>query len=328
MGEGARSAGEGSGYAGRFAPSPSGPLHFGSLVAAVGSYLDARSRGGTWYVRIEDLDPPREKPGAADDILRTLDLFGLHWDGPVLRQSSRLDAYADALAQLSRLDLLLACKCTRSMLTLLPQNRDRASGANEELFHPCDCPSPAVGSPPVPGQAWRLRVPDGITNFTDRSLGPQHSDVAATVGMFVLQRRDGLYAYQLAVVVDDAHQGISDVVRGCDLLASTARQVILQRALGLPPVHYLHLPLAVDHRGRKLSKSDDAPAANRSTPAAQLVNVLEFLGQAPPVALSGARPADVLEWAREHWRLNGFAGRASGAAPLGANAGETGEDKA
>jgi glutamyl-Q tRNA(Asp) synthetase len=167
-------------------------------------------------------------------------------------------------------------------------------------------------------------VPGGVVTFDDRSLGAQSVDVAGTVGDFVLRRRDGLYAYQLAVVVDDADQGITDVVRGCDLLSSTARQVLLQRALGLPAVRYLHLPLAVDDRGRKLSKSEDAPAVvDRHGPAGQLVVVLRFLGQSPPAALTGAPLRDVWDWAREHWRVEGFAGCALRAAPRGASAGTT-----
>lgn len=314
----------GAPYAGRFAPSPSGPLHFGSLVAAVGSWLDARAHGGRWLVRIEDVDPPRAKPGAADTILRTLEALGLDWDGEVLRQSTRTAAYAAALARLGSRNLLHACQCTRAALSQLPENRDRAPGANDELFHPRRCPPGAHGA----GQAWRLRVPSGRIAYTDRSLGEQSSDVAATVGNFVLRRRDGLFAYQLAVVVDDAYQGITDVVRGCDLLASTPRQILLQQALGLPAVRYLHLPLAVDRRGRKLSKSEDAPAVDRLSPAAQLVAVLEFLGQHPPVALSGATPGEVLAWARAHWGIEGFAGRVSGAAPRGAHAGDAGEGQA
>lgn len=266
-------------------------------------------------MRIEDLDPPRERPGAADDILRTLEALELHWDGPVLKQSGRTAAYAEALAHLARRNLLHACTCARSALAALPRNRDRLAGMNDELFHPKRCPARVDDAVVTPGQAWRLRVPDGGVAFVDRSLGAQTIDVAATVGNFVLRRRDGLFAYQLAVVVDDAFQGITDVVRGCDLLSSTARQVLLQQALGLSAVRYLHLPLAVDRRGLKLSKSEDAPAAGRSTPAAQLVAVLAFLGQGPPHALCRATPREVLAWAGEHWRIEGFAGRAARAAP-------------
>ena len=322
-GEGnARSGGDG--YVGRFAPSPSGSLHFGSLVAAVGSFLDARAHSGRWLVRIEDLDPPRERPGAADEILRTLEALELHWDGPVLRQSQRTAAYAAALARLSQRNLLHACDCTRSEIAALPENRSREAGATDEFYHPGRCPVHAPSAGRVPGQAWRLRTPTGFVTFEDRSRGAQSIDVGASVGNFVLRRRDGLFAYQLAVVVDDAYQGVTDVVRGSDLLASTARQILLQQALGLPRVRYLHLPLAVDDRGRKLSKSGDAPAADRSTPAAQLVAVLEFLGQSPPAELRGATARDVLDWAGAHWCVAGFAGRAECTAPLGEIAGTAG----
>ncbi len=301
-------------YRGRFAPSPSGPLHFGSLVAAVGSYLDARAHGGQWLVRIEDLDPPRTRPGAADQILADLEAFGMEWDGPVLRQSSRFEAYAEALERLVRTQRVRECTCTRSALARLPENQSRPTGTGEELFHPPNCL--AGPGPPAPGRALRLRVPAGAVAFDDRSLGPQAVDVEATVGDFVLRRRDGLYAYQLAVVVDDAAQGITDVVRGCDLLSSTARQVLLQRALGLAGVRYLHLPLAVDHRGLKLSKSGDAPAIGRPDGmAGRLVAVLEFLGQSPPAALQRAPLSEAWDWARAHWQIEGFAGCAARAAP-------------
>ena len=266
-------------------------------------------------MRIEDLDPPRERPGAADAILRALEAFDLHWDGPVVRQSTRAAAYAQALERLSRRDLLHSCTCTRSLLADLPVNRDRPAGTSDELFHPRHCLGGSRNTAGGVDPSWRLRVPEGGVGFVDRSLGPQSFDVAATVGNFVLRRRDGLFAYQLAVVVDDAAQGVTDVVRGCDLLSSTARQILLRQALGLPPVRYLHLPLAVDCRGRKLSKADDAPAARVSAPAAQLVAVLAFLGQGPPPALARATPRDVLAWGREHWRVEGFAGSATRVTP-------------
>jgi glutamyl-Q tRNA(Asp) synthetase len=297
-------------YRGRFAPSPSGALHFGSLVAAVGSYLDARAHHGEWLVRIEDLDPPRTRPGTADRILSALEAYGFEWDGPVLRQSNRFDAYGEAIERLSQAGLLRQCPCSRSALARLPENQARPTGTGEELFHPAAClpvePDSALG------YSLRLRVPPDAQAFIDRSLGPQSVDVAATVGDFVLRRRDGLYAYQLAVVVDDAAQGITDVVRGCDLLSSTARQVLLQRALGLPEVRYLHLPLAVDDRGLKLSKSDDAPAVgNQDSPGRDLVSVLDFLGQSPPPALARASLDQVWSWARAHWQIEGFAGCAA-----------------
>jgi glutamyl-Q tRNA(Asp) synthetase len=283
-------------------------------VAAVGSYLDARTHGGQWLVRIEDLDLPRTRPGAAGQILAELEAFGMEWDGPVLQQSARFDLYAEAIERLNRAHCLRECTCTRSALARLPENESRPTGTGEELFHPPECL--AVDTVQSPGQALRLRVPAGAIEFVDRSLGPQTIDVAATVGDFVLRRRDGFYAYQLAVVVDDAAQGITDVVRGCDLLSSTARQVLLQRALGLPPVRYLHLPLAVDDRGLKLSKSGAAPAiGGQGGMAGQLVAVLDFLGQSPPAALTRAPTRAVWDWAREHWRVEGFAGCAARAAP-------------
>lgn len=291
-------------YRGRFAPSPSGPLHFGSLIAAVGSFLEARSRGGEWLVRIEDLDPPRERPGAAAGILATLEQFGLHWDGPVLRQSTRTEAYQAALQQLAAAGALRSCLCSRAQLAALPENQGRAPG--DELFHPVACIAPG----PRPGEipAWRLRVPDRDVEFVDRVQGAQRANVAKTVGDFVLKRRDGLFAYQLAVVVDDASQGITDVVRGADLLSSTARQIVLQHALRLPTPTYMHLPIAVSNAGIKLSKSEDAPALSHSSPAAQAVAALEFLRQAPPAGLAHAPLPEVWQWAIAHWhpgRLEG-----------------------
>ena len=285
-------------YCGRFAPSPSGPLHFGSLIAAVGSYLEARTRDGEWLVRIEDLDPPRERPGAADAILGTLELLELHWDGPVLRQSSRVDAYQSALDRLAAAGLTFRCACSRAQLTALPENRRRDPG--DELFHPRGCPMSPAGA--GTSTACRFRTPDRDVEFMDRVQGRQCANVARTVGDFILRRRDGWYAYQLAVVVDDAEQGVTDVVRGADLLGSTARQVLLQQALGLPRLTYMHLPLAVDETGLKLSKSDDAPALSQERPAAQLVAVLEFLRQSPPAELGRASPGEVLQWAAANWR--------------------------
>ena len=292
-------------YRGRFAPSPSGPLHFGSLVAAVGSFLEARARRGQWLVRIEDLDPPRERPGAADDILATLDRFGLHWDGPVLRQSARLPAYEAALAELAAGGWLRPCLCSRAQLAALAENQQRAAG--EELFHPAGCLATAPGPGAMP--AWRFRAPDCDIDFVDRVQGAQRTNVARVVGDFVLRRRDGLFAYQLAVVVDDAWQGITDVVRGADLLSSTPRQIVVQRALQLPAVTYMHLPIAVSDSGIKLSKSEDAPAVTRSSPSTQVVAALEFLCQAPPAGLADAPLEELWQWAIAHWqprRLEGI----------------------
>jgi glutamyl-Q tRNA(Asp) synthetase len=298
-------------YRGRFAPSPTGPLHFGSLVAAAASYLEARSRGGEWLVRIEDLDPPRERPGAADAILAGLDRLGLHWNGAVLRQSTRHEAYQAALEQLARGGRLRNCSCSRAALAGLPENARRAPG--EESFHPAEClvpPSTREGE-----FALRLRVPDRTVSFVDRVQGPQSANVARTAGDFVLRRRDGLYAYQLAVVVDDAAQGITDVVRGADLLSSTPRQELLRETLGLPAVSYMHIPLAVDAGGLKLSKSTGAAGLAESGLAAQAVAALEFLGQQPPAALARGRVGDVWEWAVPNWHPERLAGVAARRAP-------------
>jgi glutamyl-Q tRNA(Asp) synthetase len=288
-------------YCGRFAPSPTGPLHFGSLLAALGSYLEARTRGGRWLVRIEDLDPPRERPGAADRILTDLERFGFTWDGPVLRQSTRADAYLAALDRLERLQLTLWCGCRRSQLAAIV-GAEPALDAADEARHPTVCPNPA----PRGGGSIRFRCADREVEFVDRCQGRCSLNVARTTGPFVVHRRDGLHAYQLAVTVDDAAQGVTDVVRGADLLASTARQILLQEALGLPRPGYLHLPLAVTADGTKLSKSGDAPALDAAAPSVQLVTALEVLRQEPPAELRQSRPAEVWRWAIGHWRPERF----------------------
>jgi glutamyl-Q tRNA(Asp) synthetase len=255
-------------------------------------------------VRIEDLDPPREKPGAADDILATLERLGLHWDGPVLRQSTRSEAYEAALDLLAQGGHLRECHCSRATLSALPQNQRRAAG--DELFHPAQCLPTAPDA--APGVALRLRVPDGEIEFVDRVQGRQSINVARTVGDFVLRRRDGLYAYQLAVVVDDAAQGITDVVRGVDLLASTPRQVVLREKLGLSAVTYMHVPLAVDARGLKLSKSEDAPRLAAASPEVQVLAALAFLGQDPLPELAGCTVDGIWEWGVSNWRPERLAG--------------------
>ena len=300
-------------YRGRFAPSPSGPLHFGSLVAASASWLEARVRNGEWLLRIEDLDPPREKAGAADAILASLDRLGLHWDGAVLRQSTRLDAYRAALDRLAADDQLRTCTCTRAALAALPENQRHDAG--DELYHPPQC-LPAGGASAA-GAALRFRVPDRDVEFMDRVQGLQVTNVARCVGDFVLRRRDGLFAYQLAVVVDDAEQGILDIVRGADLLSSTPRQILLQQALGLPLLTYMHIPLAVGRDGLKLSKSEDAPGLALAAPARLAVAALEFLGQEPPAELARGGVAAVWDWAVTHWhpeRLSGLGSRKAPAA--------------
>ena len=257
-------------YRGRFAPSPTGELHFGSLVAALASWLRARQRHGQWLLRVEDIDPPREVAGSAESILSTLAQLGLIADAPSLYQSQRSEAYAQALRQLQDAGHAFPCWCSRTDLEAAgAMHRDgRCISARHDDREP----------------AWRLRVPDLDIAFDDGLQGPQRQNVREAVGDFVLTRADGLWSYQLACVVDDAFQGITEVVRGCDLLDSTPRQILLQRLLGLPTPAYLHLPLAIDVQGRKLSKSSDAPALDAVDPRAALTSALRFLDQSIPDA--------------------------------------------
>lgn len=276
------------GYIGRFAPSPTGPLHAGSLVAALASWLDARAHGGQWLVRIEDIDPPRCSPGADLFLLQQLAACGLHPDQAPVWQSQRHALYAAALQTLVQAGLAYGCACTRKEIeaALLAQGLQRAR--HQQAVYPGTC---RQGSPGRAVRAWRLdvgQVPgaNGL-HWLDRRLGPQAQDVAAEVGDFVLQRADGLWAYQLAVVVDDAAQGVTDIVRGADLCDNTARQILLQQALGLPTPGYLHTPLVLDARGEKLSKQHGAPAIDTSSPArclAALHQAAQALGLPPELA--------------------------------------------
>jgi len=279
-------------YRGRFAPSPTGPLHFGSLLAAVASYADALAHAGTWLVRIEDLDRAREVPGAADAILRTLDAFGLHWQEPVLYQSRRTAAYADVLAALRARDLSYPCGCSRGDIA--------AEGllGREGPIYPGTCRNGL--RPGRRPRSERLRV-DGVRiRVEDRVQGPIDQDLAGEVGDFVLRRADGIHAYQLAVVVDDAAQGMTDVVRGADLLSSTPRQVYLQRLLGLSQPRYAHVPVAVDAAGRKLSKSSASTPVDPCDPLPALLHAWRFLGQAVPPS-SPASVAEFWQWAAGRW---------------------------
>jgi glutamyl-Q tRNA(Asp) synthetase len=280
-------------YRGRFAPSPTGPLHFGSLVAAAGSYLEAKCRGGAWLVRMEDLDPPREQAGAAARILRTLEACGLGWDGSVMYQSQRSEAYRTALARLEAQGLAYACGCSRREIA------DSGMGPDGALIYPGTCRNGlAPGKAP---RATRVRVGDAVIEFEDAVQGTIRQDLAAEAGDFVLLRADGLFAYQLALVVDDAEQGISDVVRGADLLASTPRQIYLQRRLGLRTPRYLHLPAALDASGQKLSKQTRAAPVDEGDPVPALARVMQFLGQSPPPPLRHATLAEFWRWALAHW---------------------------
>ncbi len=282
-------------YRGRFAPSPTGPLHFGSLVAAAGSFLEARTHGGEWHLRMEDLDAPRCSKAAAAEILRALDAFGFAWDGEIVWQSRRTRAYAAALEQLKAAHRVFPCACTRRELA------DSAIAADGAAIYPGTCRHGlAAGSA---ARAWRVAVDDIRVGFDDSIQGPVASNLASEAGDFIVQRADGLFAYQLAVVVDDAAAGISHVVRGADLLASTARQIFLQRCLGVPTPAYAHLPVAVNAAGEKLSKQTRAAPVDSSRPGPALLGALEFLGHKPPPELLGLGVHDLWAWAMANWRL-------------------------
>ena len=276
-------------YVGRFAPSPTGPLHFGSLVAAVASWLDARAAGGRWHLRIEDVDAPRTVPGAEDGILRTLEALGLAWDGPVVRQRDRTARYEEALARLRALGLAYRCRCSRREIA------DSGLHGIDGIVYPGTCRGAHV--PDGVPAAVRFNVPDATIAFDDRVQGRVSQRLAADVGDFVVLRRDGLFAYQLAVVVDDADLGVTDVVRGADLLDSTPRQIALQRALGVPTPHYLHVPVAA-RGGEKLSKQTLASPVEAADGPAALRRALAFLGQDAP---EGGHAAEILARAARAW---------------------------
>ncbi|WP_332460559.1 tRNA glutamyl-Q(34) synthetase GluQRS [Thiocapsa bogorovii] len=296
-------------YRGRFAPSPTGPLHLGSLLAAVASYADARANRGIWLVRMEDLDRAREVPGASDLILRTLSAFGFEWDEAVVIQSRRTDAYRDALDTLKALDLTYPCGCSRTEVA-----RAGRSGPEGPVY-PGTCRAGlALGRR---ARTERFRTPPGALGFEDRIQGRQQQKVDEAVGDFVLRRADGIHAYQLAVVVDDALQGITQVVRGADLLLSTPRQILLQRALGFSQPGYAHVPLVLDAAGRKLSKSLAAAPVDARDPLPALRAAWTLLGQTPP-------PADLhidafWTWAIAEWRIARIPAKTSAEYPSAAS---------
>ncbi|GAA5524741.1 glutamyl-Q tRNA(Asp) synthetase [Microbulbifer aestuariivivens] len=275
-------------YIGRFAPSPTGPLHFGSLVCALGSYLDAVAHGGHWLVRMEDLDPPREEPGAAARIVKTLELHGLHPHSPVVWQSRRHDLYEKTLSALAARELLFPCQCSRAQI--------RQQGGHDSAT----CAG-ATGKKldRHKASALRLRCAGGEETFDDIWQGRQRQQIREDT---ILKRRDGLYAYQLAVVVDDIDQGITHVVRGADLLSTTGAQQRLFRLLGAEPPIFGHLPLVMGPAGQKLSKQNHAPAIDDRRPAENLCRALGFLGYHPPAALAGESPAAILHWAVARWQ--------------------------
>lgn len=275
-------------YIGRFAPSPSGPLHFGSLIAAVGSYLQAKSQHGKWLVRMEDIDAPRMVAGIDSDILRTLEQFGLYWDDSVLYQSQRLERYQQVFNQLQQQQLIYGCQCSRKQISEMGG------------LYNGHCAGLGLTQPPL---SWRLRSQGVSANFTDLIFGPQQIDAALAQEDYIIKRRDGLFAYQLVVVVDDIEQGITEVIRGADLLQMTPRQQALCHLLGRQPPRYGHLPLAVVKPGFKLSKQNHAAAVSQWPANQVMANVLAFLGQPLPAELQQAEVAEQLSWAIVHWQL-------------------------
>ena len=288
------------GYRGRFAPSPTGPLHFGSLVSALASFLDARAHRGTWLVRIEDVDGPRTVPGAAAEILDTLGRFGMFPAEPPVWQSQREVAYQQAFEQLLAAGFVFPCGCSRREIADSLANGYNRHARHATLAYPGTCRNGLHGKPP---RAWRMRVPDGdsaVLNFKDRWQGMQTQDLASEVGDFVLKRADGEWAYQLAVVVDDADAGITHIVRGADLLDSAVRQIYLQRCLGVATPAYLHVPVIVNEQGEKLSKQTGATALDTGAPLVELTQAAKHLGlRSSPASSLEAFFSDVTaQWAK------------------------------
>ncbi|WP_049230914.1 tRNA glutamyl-Q(34) synthetase GluQRS [Neisseria sp. CP9] len=283
-------------YIGRFAPSPTGLLHIGSLLTALASYADARANGGKWLVRMEDLDPPREMAGAAAHILHTLEAFGFEWDGEVAYQSQRDELYQEALGRLKNEGLVYPCYCSRKDWQAV------ATAGADGFVYNGRCRVPAQ-RPEANGKtpAWRIAVPDRTIGFQDEIVGYYAQNLARDIGDFVLLRADGFWAYQLAVVADDAEQGITHIVRGQDLLVSTPRQIYLQQCLGANTPHYAHLPLLVNSQGQKWSKQTLAPALDLNRREALLRQVMRYLNL--PYAPEVDRPEELLAWAVLHWDI-------------------------
>lgn len=288
-------------YIGRFAPSPTGPLHFGSLVAAVASYCDARTHHGKWLLRMEDLDRPRTVPGAADTILHQLESFGFQWDGPVLYQSKRDNFYHEALSTLKEKQLIYPCTCTRKEIA------DSSTNIGiEGVIYPGTClQQPIKPNAPI---AWRIKTDNNSIHFTDAIQGEVSQTLSTDIGDFVLKRADGLFAYQLAVVVDDAAQGITHIVRGADLLDSTPRQIHLQSMLGYPQPHYAHIPVAANSAGEKLSKQTLAQPIRENEAHTLIYDAFMFLGQQPPAEMQSATLHEMWRWAFSNWQMSNVPG--------------------
>ncbi|MAK66379.1 tRNA glutamyl-Q(34) synthetase GluQRS [Methylophaga sp.] len=282
-------------YTGRFAPSPTGPLHFGSLVAATVSFLDARAHNGKWLVRMEDLDKPREVAGAAKDILDTLQSFGFEWDTDVLFQSQRNPVYREMLTKLQLSKQAYPCACSRKEI-----NASALMGIDGPVY-PGFCRDGLSAVKQV--RTWRLKVNEQPVCFYDQIQGNQSQNLARDVGDYVIKRADGLYAYQLAVVVDDAMQGVTHIVRGADLLDSTPRQIYLQQQLGFTTPLYAHIPVATNLQGEKLSKQTRAQPIKQRDSGVVLCRVLRFLGLQPPAELAHVPLDDLWQWAIQHWQI-------------------------
>lgn len=293
-------------YRGRFAPSPTGPLHFGSLVAALASYLDARAQDGQWLLRMEDIDPPREMPGAADAIIASLERHGLLWDGDILFQSRRTEAYADALGTLDAAGLLYPCYCSRKTVSaaggIYPGTCRPRGAVPSALASAAHAARPSALRLRTEALPYPWRDASTTVGFQDLVLGPQQQNLPRDVGDFIVRRKDGLIAYQLAVVVDDIAQGISHVIRGSDLLESTAAQIFLFHLLRAPSPKYGHLPLALNEKGQKLSKQQGAVPIDDTQAAHNLVWALAFLGHGVPAELRKAPCDELLGWAISQWR--------------------------
>jgi glutamyl-Q tRNA(Asp) synthetase len=283
-------------YVGRFAPSPTGDLHLGTLTAAVAGFIHARQSGGVWLLRVEDIDPPREVQGSGDRILRALEALGLEWDGEVHYQRSRLEAQLAVARELVARGAAYHCACSRRQITL----------STGDTRYPGTCRDRSL---PAGDTAIRLRVGGESVGFTDRIQGRVRRDIEASDGDFVIVRRDGLPAYHLAVVLDDAWQGVTDIVRGADLLDSTPLHIELQRTLGLPAPVYWHIPIITDEAGEKLSKSTGAAAIDPARPELAAAAALGLLGLAIPAELDGAPPSELWQFAMRRWRIDALAAR-------------------
>ncbi len=289
-------------YRGRFAPSPTGPLHFGSLVAATASYLQALTANGEWLLRIEDLDPPREVPGATERIIDALEAHAFRWHGPVRRQSAHLAEYHTVAERLLADGLAYRCTCSRRDI-----RRQTTNKGSTGLIYPGTCRDLGHAAASATPDTVRLRTESSQVTFVDLLQGPIGCCVAEAIGDFVIRRRDGLIAYNLAVVIDDARDGITEIVRGCDLLDITPAQIKLQQTLQLPTPNYMHVPVAINERGQKLSKQTGARPINDRQPGANLFATLEFLRQNPPAELVGETADTIWVWAKEHWCPNTLA---------------------